>query len=578
MMSFVSRPNPSRVVRWLSLATLGAGLVSAGCGVRLGGRATSNAAGNVPCSTSEGCPVPASPCQLAMCSDGECAVVPAPRGLLPESLQSQGDCSQVVCDGVGRVTAMPFLADVPQRSLGECSSWSCRPSGPVAEYRPVGTACSRGVCNGRGRCGECAPGTTRCTGSGIQQCDPNGQWLESAACPDDRPLCIGGIGGTTAARTGTEARCIGVKQLRVGAGHSCASFDDGAVRCWGADNLGQASGSQPWDGEALDAAARFRSFALGPRHACGLDDLAQVWCWGANDFGQLGTGDFVSSAEPRLVEGVSFAVEVVVGRDHTCARDRDGAVTCWGRNDLGQLGFGTALDAPIRPIVAAPGRSPSPVTPHVVEPFEDALELQLTRDTTCVNAPPRRKCFGARDYDVPPTPVEPRNSFEKLKWKLRLDATSRKPRAVLTESPARGLSAWGDSTCLLDTDGAVTCWGPEAGVEGAAKPRRIEGVAKAVDIGVGDGFGCARTMSGPVLCWGKNDRGQLGRQAASSSDASNRTVAVPLRQGALSLGVGDAFVCVKTVDRQVICWGDGRLGQINGVASDAPLPPTRVRW
>ncbi len=496
----------------------------------------------------------------------------SPPGALPAGAQVAGDCRELVCDGSGNAVSTPKPSDLPLAPPDECTSWTCSTNGPTTEPLRVGTPCSAGVCNGKGRCAACVPGTKRCGDTGLEACSSDGAWV-AEACPDERPIC-----STAGARAG-EARCVGVKDVDVGAAHACATFDDGRVRCWGANDHGQATGTGPWSDEALGLATRFQAVVLGVRHACAIDDEAQAWCWGANDFGQLGTGDYESSGEPRRVDGLSYVVALALGRDHSCARDRDGAITCWGRNDRGQLGSGTPLKKPVAPLVQAE-RPAEAVPPRAVAAFSDPLALRLSGDATCVRTSEGTMCHGRHDYELPPTPVAPKKGPERRAWKVRVGATSRTPRPLLLETPARGLAAGGDVSCVHDAEGKVTCWGPETGVADPSKPRRIEGVEGAVSIGLGDGFGCARTTAGPVLCWGRNDRGQLGSPTLPPppTEGRARAVAVPIREAALALGVGDAFACVRTIERQVFCWGDARLGQVNGAPSDAPLPPTLLRW
>ena len=61
--------------------------------------------------------------------------------------------------------------------------------------------------------------------------------------------------------------------------------------------------------------------------ACVLDDGGLVTCW-------------AGGVAPRIVSGVSYAIDVGVGSTHACALRVSGEVLCWGGNRSGELGQG----------------------------------------------------------------------------------------------------------------------------------------------------------------------------------------------------------------------------------------------
>jgi hypothetical protein len=74
-----------------------------------------------------------------------------------------------------------------------------------------------------------------------------------------------------------------------------------------------------------------------------------------------------------------------------------------------------------------------------------------------------------------------------------------------------------DHVCAIHDDGGVSCWGrndrgqlgrPSSGVD--LRAMRVPGVEHAVDVAAGATHSCALLANGRVLCWGANDRGQLG--------------------------------------------------------------------
>lgn len=95
-----------------------------------------------------------------------------------------------------------------------------------------------------------------------------------------------------------------VKRLATGWEHNCVLLDDNLLRCFGANAEGQLgpTTSSPWGNQANEMGANLPIVMLGAgrtamivtageEHTCALLDDGRVKCWGKNDLGQLGQGD-----------------------------------------------------------------------------------------------------------------------------------------------------------------------------------------------------------------------------------------------------------------------------------------------
>src|SRR5581483_3196514 len=112
------------------------------------------------------------------------------------------------------------------------------------------------------------------------------------------------------------------------------------------------------------------------------------------------------------------------------------------------------------------------------------------------------------------------------------------------------LTAGGDHTCALRSDGTVVCWGNNSrgqlGIQGREigwEPVRVPGVEGAVQIAAGPGVTCARRRDGTVRCWGSVPV-PFGSPPAMELDGL---------AGAVNVAVGDGQVCVVRRDRSVAC-------------------------
>lgn len=139
----------------------------------------------------------------------------------------------------------------------------------------------------------------------------------------------------------------------------------------------------------------------------------------------------------------------------------------------------------------------------------------------------------------------------------------------------RSIVAGGAHTCGITETGAVQCW--EMLETGAVStPMTVDGVEDATQLAVGSTFRCALTSrrDRSVLCWGRNDHGQLGRGTRTQTVES---AAAPLGlDDVTSIAVGDAHACATKRDGAVFCWGNNEHGQLAMRGVSIVTAPTRV--
>jgi alpha-tubulin suppressor-like RCC1 family protein len=390
--------------------------------------------------------------------------------------------------------------------------------------------------------------------------------------------------------------------LAVGDDHSCALLGSGQPICWGRNDLGQlgngeGSPSKPRAPRPVSVRNLVDATALasGSHHVCALRKAGSPVCWGDNRRRQLGNEGRASWVAPVAVEGLGSVVQLAAGEGHTCARRNQGNVLCWGDARHGQLGDGG--DA-------------SSAAPRAAAGTEGAVHLAAGKSHACITRPSGEvACWGANGAgQVDGKPGEAVRRPAKVAiggithvaageahtcgragdgsvrcWGTnqqgRLGDGTTLPRtgvvAVAGLSDAEQLALGRSHACVVRRGGKVACWGRNEGGAlgaGAPGPAAQGGALFALDvrdataIATGLGFACAHTATGKVVCWGANDKGQLGNGAHGDA---RRPVEVSELRDVTSLAVGWAHACATTQQGAVLCWGDDAKGQLGAGASKA---------
>ncbi|MDP7203619.1 MAG: hypothetical protein QGF72_05760, partial [Candidatus Poseidoniaceae archaeon] len=123
-----------------------------------------------------------------------------------------------------------------------------------------------------------------------------------------------------------------------------------------------------------------------------------------------------------------------------------------------------------------------------------------------------------------------------------------------------------DFGCAILDDRSVSCWGKNDADQlgdSSAGASSNEAVSvdlptgfEASDIDAGSSHACAVGTDGSVVCWGANDKGQLGIGTTSASEAPG-VASLPSGVVALSVSAGSDYTCVATSSGSVYCWGEG---------------------
>ncbi len=154
------------------------------------------------------------------------------------------------------------------------------------------------------------------------------------------------------------------------------------------------------------------------------------------------------------------------------------------------------------------------------------------------------------------------------------------PVSVSGQTGVTKVAAGEHFTCLLKNSGAVLCWGRnDFGQLGngttvsSVSPVPVTGLSTGVTaITAGSVHACALLTDGTVRCWGLGNSGQLGN---GTTTGSSSPVTVSGLSGALSLAAGVYHSCALGGDRTIRCWGANGSGQLgNGTTVNSSVPVT----
>jgi alpha-tubulin suppressor-like RCC1 family protein len=240
-----------------------------------------------------------------------------------------------------------------------------------------------------------------------------------------------------------------------------------------------------------------------------------VRCWGRDKFGQLGLqrgGN--DQLTPAAVPGLANVKQIGLAGSFSCALTQQGKVYCWGTGRL--LRDGKVVTRP---------------TPVEVPGVSDAEEIAVSGNVVCARSRATITCWGTER----PLNIE------------SADAADAAEVAVASTH-----------ACVRKNAGTVRCAGDSVWSKGGALSEPpITQVSKLV---TGDAFACALDKAGKVLCWGRNDHGQLGAEADFDTHNKPREVAV---RDVATLSAGETQACAVHKNGTASCWGnnaDGELG------------------
>lgn len=143
------------------------------------------------------------------------------------------------------------------------------------------------------------------------------------------------------------------------------------------------------------------------------------------------------------------------------------------------------------------------------------------------------------------------------------------------------ISAGGEHTCVLTSDGRVLCAGNntsgQLGSGTTTRPNALWPITLSnpptvtfTAVSAGDAHTCAIDSDKKVWCWGRNNRGQLGKGDTNDAD---QPVLITTLTNVTAISAGHEHTCAVKDDGTAWCWGRGTAGRLGtGNTSDSNVP------
>ena len=290
--------------------------------------------------------------------------------------------------------------------------------------------------------------------------------------------------------------------------------------------------------------------------------------------GVTGTGTLVVLARVFLA-GSATTNTIDAGDGLGCGIITLGQAFCWGVNNHGQIGAttdSTCFASTVTEIVVNDSvvstAVPCSLVPLRISETIDFMTISAGDSTSCgISIAGRAYCWGLGKHG------ENGNGAT---------ADRGAPTLVTGALTFTSISAGGNHVCAIAAGGVAYCWGDDTfGQLGDSRtvtsttPIPVSGgggPAILTSISAGYQHTCGLLPDGTAVCWGRNNFGQLGNGANSTSDTP---VQVATSAKFIAVSAGGDHSCGITTTGAALCWGSNIAGQLgigsSGNTSSVPV-------
>jgi alpha-tubulin suppressor-like RCC1 family protein len=337
---------------------------------------------------------------------------------------------------------------------------------------------------------------------------------------------------------------------------------------------GQVSPSNIYMGIDRGPVLTFQKVVAGFDSTCALTTDGRPVCWGNNSSGQGGTGNAAPTVQQdaTLVNLSGLPVDertftkISVGAGFACGISISHNAYCWGDQTNGRLGNGAGSGLSYIPVLVDVSGLPAS------KKFKSISSG--VAHTCAVNMDGNVYCWG-----------------DKTSGKLGNGAASGysalpiaiSPGAISSNSRLLSVATAANSTCALDTEGKIYCWGDNSDGQlgdgtstmSTTPVATVIGTNSYIAISGGINHMCAIQGNGIGLCWGGDALEQLGNGASGGVLTPSPVSSNPLPVGStfVQIDAGGNHSCGLLSSGASFCWGNDSNGQLgHGYAGSSPYP------
>jgi alpha-tubulin suppressor-like RCC1 family protein len=153
------------------------------------------------------------------------------------------------------------------------------------------------------------------------------------------------------------------------------------------------------------------------------------------------------------------------------------------------------------------------------------------------------------------------------------------PPQPIRPAPPSPVSAGGAHTCVL-SGSDVLCWGAndrgqlgDGSTTGHTDMGRVVGGVSFAAVSASADHSCALARSGAVYCWGSNDDGQLGTGDDADHSTPTRVTGDRVYK---AIATGGGYSCALTTTGEAYCWGRNSYGQLGTGSTASASAPAKV--
>jgi len=261
-------------------------------------------------------------------------------------------------------------------------------------------------------------------------------------------------------------------------------------------------------------------------------------------------------------EAISSVIDT--GAVHTCGILENGSAMCWGRDTFGQLGDGGEAATNIRPSTYIDAPDDVTISQIFAGPFRTCAIF--SNDVT--------NCWGFNENGQ--SGDESTNTYKSPTNEVNF------PDGRVAKSIGMGHK----HTCAILDNEQLACWGAdlhgalgngESNSEDEYSPVLISTPVDRIPVKVEAGVShtCILMDDGGIMCWGRDNAGQLGNGDSNPTTYSPTSdVMLPEGRAAIDLSVGNEHSCAILDNKSVVCWGMNNYGQLGDNSSTNAKIPT----